>query len=157
MMKAPAKGSENFDDVPLSALLRAAQRTYTEAVDRAQSKIGCDDLPQSGAYILSAMHWTGASLDAVLRWMGVTKQAVSQAIDTLVVRGYLERSEDPEDRRRIKLVLTARGRAAGAAARSAIGLVDRRLGAKVGAQRIAATRATLAALILLRQQSEKPR
>jgi DNA-binding MarR family transcriptional regulator len=37
---------------------------------------------------------------------------VSQVIDILVNRGYLSRSPDPDDRRRISLELTERGRQA---------------------------------------------
>ena len=111
---------ENYDDVPLSALLQAARRTYANAARRAQSRAGCTDLPATGEFIINTMHWSDASLEAVVRWMGVTKQAVSQAVDTLVLRGYLERSHDPRDRRRVRLTLTDRGRTAGRAARSAI-------------------------------------
>ena len=50
-----------------------------------------------------------------MRQLGVSKQAASQLIDTLVLRGYLERRVDPEDRRRINIEATERGRAAGEA------------------------------------------
>jgi len=138
---------ENYDDVPLSALLQAARRTYANAARRAQSRAGCTDLPATGEFIINTMHWSDASLEAVVRWMGVTKQAVSQAVDTLVLRGYLERSHDPRDRRRVRLTLTDRGRTAGRAARSAIERVDRELRARVGERDIADTRATLVTLL----------
>ena len=138
---------ENYDDVPLSALLQAARRTYANAARKAQSRAGCTDLPATGEFIINTMHWSDASLEAVVRWMGVTKQAVSQAVDTLVLRGYLERSHDPTDRRRVRLTLTDRGRTAGRAARSAIERVDRELRARVGERDIADTRATLVTLL----------
>jgi DNA-binding MarR family transcriptional regulator len=138
---------ENYDDVPLSALLQAARITYSHAIDKAHARVGCDDLPTTGGYILSAMHWSGASLEAVIRWMGVTKQAVSQAVDTLVVRGYLERSHDPSDRRRLNLSLTERGKEAAKAARSAIEQVDRELQNRVGTRKVADARATLVTLL----------
>jgi DNA-binding MarR family transcriptional regulator len=139
--------TESYDDVPLSALLQSARSTYSHAVQAAQSQIGCDDLPATGAYIISAMHWSGASLESVIRWMGVTKQAVGQAVDTLVVRGYLERSHDVSDRRRVNLTLTERGREAGKAARSAIERIDRELRGRVGAGAVAHARATLVTLL----------
>jgi len=138
---------ENYDDVPLSALLQAARRTYANAARKAQSRAGCTDLPATGEFIINTMHWSDASLEAVVRGMGVTKQAVSQAGDTLVLRGYLERSHDPRDRRRVRLTLTDRGRTAGRAARSAIERVDRELRARVGERDIADTRATLVTLL----------
>jgi DNA-binding MarR family transcriptional regulator len=144
----------SYDDVPLSALLHATRGTYTAAVRRAQSKVGCGDVPASGEVILNAMHWTGASLESVVRWLGVSKQAVSQAVDTLVVRGYLERSRDPSDRRKVRLSLTDRGHVAGTAARSAIEQIDRQLRARAGARNIAGARSTLVALLEIKHRDE---
>ena len=53
-----------------------------------------------------------AHLGSLTRELGISKQAVSQLIDTMVMRGYLERTPDAEDRRRMLLHLTPRGRAA---------------------------------------------
>src|SRR5579871_888430 len=78
-MSSSAAPSEDFDDVPLSALLRSAQDTYTAAADRALSRAGYGDLPRAGSFIVSAMNWSNASLEAVIRWMGVSKQAVSRS------------------------------------------------------------------------------
>ena len=54
----------------------------------------------------------GTAVD-MIRGLGVTKQAASQLIDTLVLRGYLTRDVNPEDRRRMTVTLTERGRARG--------------------------------------------
>ncbi len=154
-MSATEPGPRHLQDVPLSALLLATRGTYTAAVRRAQAKIGCTDVPASGEFILSAMEWTGASIEPIVRWLGVSKQAVSQSVDQLVVRGYLERARDPSDRRRVKLLLTDRGHAAGRAAKTAIQQVDRELLARVGSQSIAHTRATLAALAEIKRSARR--
>ncbi len=154
-MSATEPGPRHLQDVPLSALLLATRGTYTAAVRRAQAKIGCTDVPASGEFILSAMEWTGASIEPIVRWLGVSKQAVSQSVDQLVVRGYLERARDPSDRRRVKLLLTDRGHAAGRAAKTAIQQVDRELLARVGSQSIAHTRATLAALAEIKRSAHR--
>jgi len=156
MTRSPST-TESYDDVPLSALLQAARSTYSHAVEAGLSRIGCDDLPATGSYIISAMHWSGASLEAVIRWMGVSKQAVSQAVDTLVVRGYLERSPNPSDRRRVNLTLTERGREVGKVARMAIEKTDRELLGRVGAQKVVDARATLVALLEMDRNSRGPR
>lgn len=148
--------TESYDDVPLSALLQAARGTYARAVEAAQSQIGCDDLPATGGFIVSAMHWSGASLESVIRWMGVTKQAVSQAVDSLVVRGYLERSHDTTDRRKVNLTLTQRGKDAAKAARSAIERIDRELLRRVGARKVAHTRTALVTLLELDREARGP-
>jgi DNA-binding MarR family transcriptional regulator len=64
-----------------------------------------------------------------------------------VVRGYLARAIDPDDRRRLTVSLTARGEAAAAAIRSAVDRVDADLTARVGPEFVLHTRATLAALM----------
>jgi DNA-binding MarR family transcriptional regulator len=142
---------DSYQDVPLSALLYVTRGTYTAAVQRAQAKIGCADVPAAAEVILNAMEWSGASLEAVVRFLGVSKQAVSQTVETLVARGYLQRARDPADRRRVKLSLTARGHAAGRAGRAAIENVDRDLAARVGPQRVAHARATLVALLQIKR------
>ncbi len=154
-MSATEPRPRNLQDVPLSALLLATRGTYTAAVRRAQAKIGCTDVPASGEFILSAMEWTGASIEPIVRWLGVSKQAVSQSVDQLVVRGYLERARDPSDRRRVKLRLTERGHAAGRAAKAAIQQVDRELLARVGSRSIAHTRVTLAALAEIKRSAHR--
>ena len=143
-----------YENVPLSALLYATRGTYTAAVRRAQAKLGYPDVPASGEFILNAMEWSGASLESIVRFMGVSKQAASQFVDLLVDRGYLERGRDPSDRRRVTLSLTDRGHAAGRAGAAAIRAVDRELRARVGAQGIAFARATLVALLSIKRRAE---
>jgi DNA-binding MarR family transcriptional regulator len=138
---------ESYDDVPMSALLVAARRPYERAVRRGLRRMGMDDLPPTGSFLLTAMLWSDASLEAVIRWMAVSKQSVGQTVDGLVRRGYLRRTRDRVDRRRVNLSLTERGRKAGTAARSAIELVDRQLRDRVGVRELAASRTTLAALV----------
>jgi DNA-binding MarR family transcriptional regulator len=146
--------SERYENAPLSALLYATRGTYTAAVRRAQARLGYTDVPASGEFILNAMEWSGASLESIVRFMGVSKQAASQFVDLLVDRGYLERSRDPSDRRRVTLTLTDRGHAAGRAGTAAIRDVDRELRARVGATGIARTRATLLALLVIKRRAE---
>jgi DNA-binding MarR family transcriptional regulator len=78
--------------------------------------------------------------------LGVTKQAVSQAVDTLVSRGYLNRDTDPADRRRITLSLTERGQQALGAVAAAVEAVDRRLAERVSHQQVETMRAVLIAM-----------
>ena len=142
-----------YRNVPLSALLYVTRGTYTAAVRRAQSRIGCDDVPVTGEVLLNAMEWSGAPFETVVRFLGITKQATSQTVDTLVKRGYLERAEDPTDRRRIKLTLTERGHRAGKAGRAGIEAVDRELMKRVGPQRIAHAREMLVALLEIKRRN----
>jgi DNA-binding MarR family transcriptional regulator len=51
-----------------------------------------------------------ATLGQVARSVGRGAPAVSRAVDTLVRSGLVERTQDPENRRRLALRLTAEGR-----------------------------------------------
>ena len=92
---------------------------------------------------------TRSSLSEIIEGLGVSKLAAGQLVDTLVVRGYLDRAPDPADRRRLTVTLTERGELAAAAARAGVERVDQELTARVGADHVVHTRATLAALINL--------
>ena len=136
-----------FDQIPFPALLRAARTVYGAAIRRALGEIGCDDVPRNGIYVIGAIARAGAPLGQIIKELGVSKQAAGQLVDTLVLRGYLDRTVDSEDRRRLTIALTERGRAAAAASRSAIERLDGELAARVEPDYVAHTRATLGALI----------
>ncbi len=81
--------------------------------------------------------------------LGVSKQAASALVDTLVVRGYLTRAVDEEDRRRVVLTLTDRGHAAAAASGRAVAEIDFRLIEIIGRDAALAMRSALGALVML--------
>jgi len=137
-------------------LLRHARYTYGTAMRHALAEAGYDDIPKNGLYIIG-----GLSLDDVriplgqlIKEMRISKQAAGQLIDMLVLRGYLERQADPNDRRKLTVRLTERGRAAAAAQASARERIDAELRARVGEEDIRRTRQTLAALIDIGDQNE---
>jgi DNA-binding MarR family transcriptional regulator len=70
--------------------------------------------------------------------LGVTQQAVSKSVAEMVAAGLLDRVADPHDARRRPLVLSARGRAAVAAARAARADVERDLARATGDPDVAA-------------------
>ncbi len=138
-----------YEDVVVSTLLRGALRSYGSATRRALSRVGCDDLPRNGAYVVGAIARTGSPLSGIIRELGMSKQAAGQLVDTLVLRGYLLRTPDSDDRRRMTVTLTDRGRLAADAAHGAVAEVDAALAGRVGSTYVATTRATLAALVEL--------
>lgn len=101
-----------YRELGIPGLLRGARKAYGNVVRQAFADAGFDDIPRNGAYVLARVHDDNAALPALTRQLGISKQAVSQLIDTMVTRGYLERTPDPADRRRMLLTLTPRGDAA---------------------------------------------
>lgn len=109
---------------------------------------GYADIPKNGLYVIGGLALAAgdAPLAALIRDLRISKQAAGQLVDTLVNRGYLSRTVDEQDRRRLVVTLTDRGRAAAATQAAARERVDAELRAKVGADCIAHTRVALAAL-----------
>jgi DNA-binding MarR family transcriptional regulator len=127
-------------------LMRAARGAYAGAIRGQLAAIGADDLPRNGAFILAGIESTGGPRQDLPAGLGVSKQAVSQAIDALVHRGYVDRSPDPDDRRRIALELTERGREVLDAVVRGVDAVDAQLHERVSAEQVDAMRAALTAL-----------
>jgi len=146
---------ERAGGVPIPALLRAARGAYGAAIRRRLALAGYEDLPRNGPYVLGGVANQGVPVSQLVRELGVTKQAAGQLIDTLVVRGYLERRPDAGDRRRINLELTARGVAAAAEVRAGVEEIDDRLAGMLTAPELEGLRAGLIALTTIREEAEE--
>jgi DNA-binding MarR family transcriptional regulator len=139
-----------LDQISLPVLLRFARGTYTQAMREAFAALGCEDMPRNGTYVIGAIARGRIPMSQIIQDLDISKQAVGQLVDVLVLRGYLERTPDPDDRRRLNLSLTERGLAVAHAASVAIKGIEAALTERVGAELVAHTRETLAALAGLR-------
>jgi DNA-binding MarR family transcriptional regulator len=142
------------DPPGIPALLRRARGIYARTIASALAAAGLEDLPRNGPFVIGGMANHGGSAAEMIRGLGVSRQAASQLIDTLVLRGYLTREVNAEDRRRMDLELTDRGRAAAAVIRSAIERVDRQLAEMISPGELAGLRAGLTALGTIKDGSE---
>ncbi|HEX5146329.1 MAG TPA: MarR family transcriptional regulator [Conexibacter sp.] len=138
--------AEDYVDLVLPVLLAEARRTYTRAIREALAGAGFDDMPRAGARVIGRIARGGTSVGEVAGAYGVSKQAASQLVDALVMRGYVERVPDDEDRRRMTVALTGRGQAAAVELREAVERVDAQLATAVGADTLRAMRTALASL-----------
>ena len=145
-----------FKEIIMPALLRAARSTYGAAMRRALAGEGYSDIPKNGMYVIGglALGAGDVPLSRLIQELGVSKQAAGQLVDTLVLRGYLERAVHADDRRKLTITLTPRGQAAAAAQAAARMQVDAELLTRVGADDIARTRRTLAALRDMGRQAQ---
>jgi DNA-binding MarR family transcriptional regulator len=143
------------EDEEILVLLVRARGGYGNTISAHLAAAGFDDLPRSGPFVLGGMASHRGSAVEMIRSLGVTRQAASQLIDTLVLRGYLSREVNPEDRRRMNIVLTERGRAAAAAIRAGIDEVEAELALMLTPADLAGLRAGLAALGQIREKTER--
>jgi DNA-binding MarR family transcriptional regulator len=140
-----------YEDLVLPVLLAEGRKTYALAIRRAFAAEGFDDIPKLGPRLLGGMYRFGGQPTDIAGDLGISKQAASKMVDVLVVRGYLDREVDPDDRRRMLLSLTERGETAARATSSAIDGVSRELEAAVGPEAVAQMRETIGALVALRE------
>ncbi|HTT88813.1 MAG TPA: MarR family transcriptional regulator [Acidimicrobiales bacterium] len=139
----------------IPALLRSARGSYGNAVGARLAAAGFDDLPRNGPFVLGGMANHGASAADLIGALDVSKQAASQLIDVLVVRGYLTREVNPEDRRRLTIELTERGKAAAEAVRAGVDLVDAELSAAISPDQLAGLRSGLIALAEIKERQHR--
>ncbi len=133
--------------VTIPALLRHARTTYGAAMRYALARAGYDDIPANGLYVIGALSFDETQLAEIIQGLQVSKQAAGQLVDTLVLRGYLERQVDPEDRRRLTVTLTDRGRAAAEVQSAVRDGIDTEVIARVGEEKVLHAREVLGALI----------
>src|ERR1700761_313242 len=149
--KASDEGGERwYEELVLPVLLGAGRMTYGRAIRAGYAEAGFDDIPKLGPRLLGGIRRFGGSVGSVgdvARDFGVSKQAASKLIDTLVIRGYVERGTDPDDRRRLTIELTERGREAADIGRKASDRLDPALEEAVGAEAVAQMRETVGALV----------
>jgi DNA-binding MarR family transcriptional regulator len=141
-----------YDEIVIPALLRAARGAYGQAIRAGLAEAGFADVPRNGPFVLGAIARNGSPLAHVINGLGLSKQAAGQLVDTLVIRGYLGRTADADDRRRMTVTLTERGAAAAAAGRAAVERVDADLVGRVGPQPVSQMRAGLGALTDIAQE-----
>jgi DNA-binding MarR family transcriptional regulator len=145
-----------YEEIVIPALLRHARSTYGIAMREALDEAGYDDIPKNGLYIIGGLALGAGEipLGQLVKELRVSKQAAGQLVDALVLRGYLERAADPDDRRKLTVNLTERGRAAAEIQKSVREKIDAQLIKCVGADNVRRTRRTLAALIGIGQKHE---
>jgi DNA-binding MarR family transcriptional regulator/catechol 2,3-dioxygenase-like lactoylglutathione lyase family enzyme len=139
-------GPDDRSQLPTPTLMRSARGAYAQSIRQQLHAVGINDLPRNGVFILAGVDASGGPRRDLPSELGVTQQAVSQLIDVLVNRGYLDRYPDTNDRRRIGLELTDRGREVVDAAARGVEAVDRRLEEQFSHVQIDAMRAVLLAL-----------
>jgi DNA-binding MarR family transcriptional regulator len=144
-------------DDPVPQLMREARYVYRDAVRRALAAAGFDDVPRNGVFVLSGLDHRAPEpaftpQADVVASLGLSKQAASQLVDTLVLREYLERRNDPDDRRRMGVRLTPRGRRAAGEIQAATDAIDHAVAGMIDADELRGFRAGLAAYRVLRQR-----
>jgi DNA-binding MarR family transcriptional regulator len=155
-MKEIIEEHDWFDEAPIPALLRHARGTYGRAMRRALEEAGFDDIPANGLYVIGGLSGSDheTPLSQLIKDLRISKQAAGSLVDALVTRGYLSRTVDTEDRRKLTINLTERGQAAATTQNAAREEIDAKLLASVGVGDVSRTRRTLAVLCEMGRDTE---
>jgi DNA-binding MarR family transcriptional regulator len=90
-------------------LVTAANRCVSDRLVAAVADAGGEAMRPSFGFVLRAVAAEQPTVSRLAELLAVTKQAASRLADDMVSLGYLERIEDPSDRRRTRLRLSATG------------------------------------------------
>ncbi|GGL31114.1 MarR family winged helix-turn-helix transcriptional regulator [Planomonospora parontospora] len=136
--------AENLD---LSLVTLFTGWAMTDEVQRRLADDGFGDLRFNDGVVIQHLLRAPLSVTALARRMGITQQAASKAVTDMERRGLLTREPAPGDARTRLLRLTPHAAAAVEAARAHRAALDAELAERFGPDRIAETRAVLAAVL----------
>ncbi|WP_280382558.1 MarR family winged helix-turn-helix transcriptional regulator [Nocardia wallacei] len=135
----------------LPTLLLAAAADVTDALRAGVAAAGFADVRPAHGFAFARMAAGGATVGEIAAHLGVTKQAASQLVEDLVLRGYAQRNPHPHDARARLITLTDRGRAAARATEAAAAEFTARWVAGLGEQRASGLREALAGMVTPRR------
>ena len=127
----------------LPVLLLSAARALVDGIDAGVRARGFADLRPAHGFAFARLSGNGATVGQLAEHLDVTKQAVSQMVEDLVTKGYVERRPHPQDARARLIVLTPKGWACTRAAEEAATELLRPWADALGPDRLAALRADL--------------
>jgi DNA-binding MarR family transcriptional regulator len=128
-------------------LLRTAYNIISAAIYRGVTQAGATDLrPAHGNAMEMLAIEDGLRLKDMAARAGIASQSMGELVDDLVAKGYLQRREDPADRRAKRIYLTGQGHATAAASKVAARNIEEELRRTLGARRYQDMRRALAAI-----------
>ncbi len=125
---------------------RLHRATQVDCIARL-NRAGYTDLRMRHLALLEGLPREGARVTTLASQTGMTKQAMGELIDEIEANGYIERQNDPADRREQLIVFTGKGQRAYEEAFAVLGEMERDYAATVGGSRYSETRSALEELV----------
>jgi DNA-binding MarR family transcriptional regulator len=128
-------------------LLRTAYNALSAAIYRGVAQAGADDMrPAHGNAMEMLAIQDGLRLTDIAARAGMAPQSMGELVDDLAAKGYLERRDDPADRRAKRIFLTGKGHATAEASKVATRQIEEEVSRLLGARQYAQMRRNLAAI-----------
>lgn len=148
MPATDADGLRAFRGRHIGRLLLQAHRMFSARAAENLRERGYGGLTMAHIALLPHLDAeAGMRITTLAERAGMTKQGMGQLVQDLERQGYLERERDPADGRATLVRFTAPGRRLLADAVAVVGEVEAEFAAALGADRFAALRDALAALV----------
>lgn len=139
--------SEALGPPLIGALLRMPLEVVQARMLAALHDRGFDDLVAAHLVVLRYPGPQGRRPGEIAAGSGHTKQAANYLLGQLERLGYLERGDDPDDRRSRRVYLTPRGVEAAMVMREAVAELEREWAAQLGAEDFEQLRSLLSRLV----------
>jgi DNA-binding MarR family transcriptional regulator len=134
-------------DPSTPTLLRTAYNVLSAAIYHAVAQTGAAGMrPAHGNAMEMLAIQAGLRLTDIAARAGMAPQSMGELVDDLVSLGYLERREDPADRRAKRIYLTGQGRATAEASKVAMRQVEEKIAEILGAPQYEQMRRNLAVI-----------
>lgn len=128
-------------------LFKCARLLNEQALSRIRDRTGHHELRASHTALLPHLDFEGVRPTDLAERLGVTKQAVGQLVDDLVVAGVVERIADPSDGRARLVRFSERGKRSLFEGLAVLGELEAELSRRIGKQRFTALHEALTRLL----------
>jgi DNA-binding MarR family transcriptional regulator len=138
----------DFPSRPLTGLLlRLLYQHYAADIDAALREAGFGDIRPGAANVFPFVPPDGITVSRLAELARMRKQSMAQAVDQLERTGYVERRDNPRDRRSRLVFLTPRGASVPPVTHAAAERVEQRWAGLTSAAELEALRASLLRLL----------
>ena len=116
----------------IALLLRVIYQHHSHSIESALRAAGFNDIAPSAGNVFPFIRREGITISALAELAGVRKQTMAQAVEQLERGGYVERRENPNDRRSRLVFLTERGRTVTPVTHAAAAAVEQNWAGMIG-------------------------
>jgi len=131
----------------LALLLRVIYQHHSQTIESVLRAAGFNDIAPSAGNVFPFMRPEGITISALAELAGVRKQTMAQAVEQLERGGYVERRDNPDDRRSRLVFLTERGRTVTPVTHAAAAGVEHRWAGLIGTDELENLRQGLQSLL----------
>jgi len=131
----------------IALLLRVVYQHHSRAIESALQAAGFNDIAPSAGNVFPFIPRDGLTVSALAELAGVRKQTMTQAVEQLERGGYLERRDNPGDRRSRLVFLTERGRTVTPVTHAAAAAVEQGWAGLIGTDELEHLREDLRSLL----------